>query len=180
MIFGDPYRFAVWVEPVSQWSGSYTNGLFHLIVNGKMYPNDIRTSTLSSDLSEIADSACALVSQPFNGDIFSLPTSKAFNNLYGLAYPEPSESDEYPDQVFDYCVTSSNVSEFGAYFFAVADEKTVRIIGGKTEKLVKDEKEERNVWQKIDSPVIEDVIISKDEMNEIILKIRNYLVTIIK
>lgn len=180
MIFGDPYRFAVWVEPVSQWSGSYTNGLFHLIINGNMYPSDIRTSTLSSDLREISDNDCALVSQPLNRDVFTLSTQEAFSRLFNLAYPESSELDEYPAQVFDYCIKSSNVSDFGACFFAVADEDSVRIIGGKTEQLVKAENDERNVWRKIDNPIIEDVIISKDDMNEIISSIRNFSEKLIK
>jgi len=56
----------------------------------------------------------------------------------------------------------------------------VRIIGGKTEQLVKVENDERNVWRKIDNPIIEDVIISKVDMNEIISSIRNFSEKIIK
>ncbi|MEH4797467.1 immunity 42 family protein [Atlantibacter hermannii] len=178
MIFGDPYRFAIWAEPVLQWSNSYKNGLFYLIINGRMYPDDIRTSTLSSDLIEITGDDCALVSKPVNKEIFALPTLDAFNCLLNLAYPEPSELDEYPDQVFDFCITSPNVSDFGGCFFCVADEKNIRVIGGKTEKLVRDKDNTRNVWQKIEKPVIEDVIIPKDEIEEIISAARNYSMNI--
>lgn len=40
MIFGNPYHFAIWTELVPQWSESYKNGLFHLVINGSLYPDD--------------------------------------------------------------------------------------------------------------------------------------------
>lgn len=117
MIFDNPYHFAIWKEFVPQQSESYKNGLFHFIINGNLYPDDIRTSTLSSDLNEITDNDCALISQPQNNEIFNLPTEIAFKCLFDLTYPESSEKDEYPEQIFDYCITSSNVSSRGGCFF---------------------------------------------------------------
>ncbi|HGJ5875057.1 immunity 42 family protein [Arsenophonus apicola] len=178
MIFGDPHRFAIWVEYVPQWSDSYRNGLFCLIINGNMYPDNIRVSTLSVDLYEIIDNDCALVSQPKNESIFGLSKKDAFNRLFKLVYPEPSEEDEYPEQDFDYCVMSSNVSDSGCCFFVVADEYLVRIIGGKTEQLV--ESEDGNYWEHIEQPIIEDVILSKDEINKIINDVRDYSLTTLK
>lgn len=174
MIFGDPYRFAIWAEYVSQWSDSYKNGLFYLIVNGNLYPADIRTSTLSADLYEITDEDCALVPFPENRDIFTLPTKEAFDTLFNLACPEPSDEDEYPDQVFDYCIKSSNVSSFGGCFFAVANDSSMRIIGGQTEHLIKDEGAEKNTWKYVANPIIEDVILPKDEIKEIIMQVKGY------
>ncbi|WP_239954914.1 immunity 42 family protein [Pantoea sp. Z09] len=174
MIFGDPYRFAIWTDYIPQWSESYENGLFYLLINGNLYPDDIRTSTLSTDLYEITGKDCALVSHPENREIFTLPKKEAFEALLNLAYPEPSEDDEYPEQVFDYCITSSNVSSFGGCFFAVANEGSLRIIGGQTEHLIKDESGEKNVWGCINNPNIEDITISKDEINEIIMQVKEF------
>lgn len=174
MIFGNPYRFAIWADYVPQWSDSYKNGLFHLIVNGNFYPADIRTSTLSADLYEITDEDCALVSFPENREIFTLPTKEAFDSLFNLAYPEPSDEDEYPDQIFDYCIKSSNVSSFGGCFFAVANDSSLRIIGGQTEYLIEDESAEKNIWKCVDNPIIEDVIISKDEIKKIIMQVKEH------
>ncbi|WP_166873345.1 immunity 42 family protein [Enterobacter sp. Ap-1006] len=180
MIFGDPYRFAIWTEYVPQWGGAIKNGLFYLVINGNLYPGDVRTSTLFSDLYEIIANDCALISHPQNKDIFSLPTEDAFKNLFRLAYPEPSEEDEYPEQVFDYCITSPNVSEFGGCFFAVANDVSLRIIGGITEHLVKDESEGRNIWESIAKPLLEDVTISINEINEIMFNVKEYADSLLK
>lgn len=180
MIFGDPHRFAIWIEYIPQWSDAYKNGIFSLIINGNMYPDNINVSTLSADLYEIIDNDCSLVSQPQNKSIFGLPTIEAFNSLFNLAYPEPSEEDEYPEQNFDYCITSSNISDFGACFFAIANEDSVRLIGGKTERLVKNESEDKNYWENIKSPVIEDITLSKNEINKIINEVKEYSKSILK
>lgn len=174
MIFGNPYHFAIWTEIVPQWSESYKNGLFHLVINGNLYPDDIRTSTLASDLYEITDSDCALISQPKNDEVFYLPTEIAFERLFALNYPEPSEQDQYPEQIFDYCITSSNISSRGGCFFAVSNDISLRIIGGTIQHLVKDVSNERNVWEYIEKPLLQDVTISKGELNEIMNNVKKY------
>jgi hypothetical protein len=174
MIFGNPYHFAIWTDFVPGWSELYKNGLFHLIINGKLYPYDIRTSTLSSDLYEITDNDCALISQPQNDEIFYLPTEIAFKRLFDLTYPEPSEQDEYPEQIFDYCITSSNISSCGGCFFAVANDISLRVIGGVIQQLVKDESDEKNVWEYIKKPLLQDITILKHDLNEIMSNVREY------
>lgn len=178
MIFGDPQKFAIWVEYVPQWGDSYKNGLFYLIINSNMYPKNIRVATLSADLYEIIDNGCALITQPQNKHLFELSSVDAFKSLLELAHPESSEADEYPEQNFDYCITSSNISNFGGCFFAIANETSVRVIGAQTECLIWNEKENRNYWEYIEQPIIDDVTISKDEMNNIIKELREYSLSI--
>ncbi|HDS6853826.1 TPA: immunity 42 family protein [Enterobacter cancerogenus] len=174
MIFGDPYRFAIWTEYIPQWGETIKNGLFYLVINGTLYPGDVRTSTLLADLYEVIANDCALISHPQNKEIFSLPTEDAFNRLFYLTYPEPTEEDEYPEQVFDYCITSSNVSAFGGCFFAVANDTSLRIIGGTIQHIIKDESEERNIWEYIAKPLLEDVTISKQEIIKIMSNVKEY------
>lgn len=174
MIFGNPYTFAIWTDYVPQWGESYKNGLFYFIVNGNLYPGDVRTSTLTSDLYEIIDDECALVSLPQNEEIFSLSTNDAFNRLYNMAYPEPSEEDDYPKQIFDYCISPPNISGFGGCFFAVANDTSLRIIGGVTEYLDKDTNEGKNVWRSISQPLIEDVVITRSDINQIMASVKEY------
>lgn len=176
MIFGDPYRFAIWVECIPQWSDSYKNGFFYFFVNGSMYPDEVMTSTLFVDFNDIFDDNNALVSLPHNNEIFNAPVNEAFDTLFKLAYPESTDEDEYPDQIFDFCASSTIINDSGAYFFAVSNEDSVRIIGGKITKLV--DGDNGRVWKDIDSPVIEDVIIKKDEINEIITKLKEYSISL--
>lgn len=172
MIFGDPYRFAIWVELIPQWSDSYKNGFFYYFVNGNMYPDDVRTSTLSVDFFDVIDDENALVSLPRNDKIFNSPTNEAFNSLFKLAYPESTQDDEYPEQIFDFCASPTIINESGAYFFAVSNESSVRIIGGKITRIV--DEGNGNVWRDIDSPLIEDIIIEKGEVSEIIKSLKGY------
>lgn len=180
MIFGDPYRFAIWVEYVPQWGDSYKNGLLYFVINGVLHPGDVRTSTLLSDLNEIIDEKCALIAHPKNEMIFNLTKKDAFNQLYTMAYPKSDEDDEYPEQVFDYSITPPNISEFGGCFFAVANDTSLRIIGGVTERLVKSTNEGENTWEYIPEPSLEDVTISINEINEIINSLREYVDSILR
>lgn len=173
MIFGDPYRFAIWVEYIPQWSDSHKNGIFCFFVNGSMYPDDVRTSTLCVDLYDVIDKNNALVSRPYNDEVFSASKSEAFNTLFQLAYPESTDENEYPDQIFDYCASPTIINDSGAYFFAISNESSVRIIGGKIMQLVELDNG-GNTWENIGSPLIEDVIITKNEINEIITKLKGY------
>jgi len=129
---------------------------------------------LFSDLLEITDNDCALISHPQNEDIFSLSTEHAFKELLNLAYPEPSQEDEYPEQTFDYIITSSNISESGGRFFAIADGKSLRIIGGVTERLVEDRSGNGNRWEYINKPFIEDITLSKKEVDIIMADVKKY------
>lgn len=174
MIFGDPYRFAIWVEYLPQWGEAFKNGLFNLMVNGNLYPNDIRTATLSTDLFEIIDNECALISLPENKDVFDMSVENAFDFLLKLAYPESTEENEYPDQILDYSILSSNISGYGAHFFAVANKNAVRIIGGKTEYLIQESSKKINVWEDIKNPLLEDIILPKDEINKIMNDLKKY------
>ncbi|WP_042820502.1 immunity 42 family protein [Yersinia wautersii] len=172
MIFGDPYRFAIWVECIPQWSDSYKNGFFYFFVNGNMYPDDIRTSTLFIDFYDVLDEKNALISLPCNDEIFNAPTNEAFDSLFKLAYPESTQDDEYPDQVFDFYASSTIINDSGAYFFAVSNESLVRIIGGKITKLV--DRNNEKVWENIDRPLIEDITIPKNEISDIITRLKEY------
>ncbi len=172
MIFGDPYRFAIWIECIPQWSSSYKNGFFYFFVNGNMYPDDIRTSTLDVDINDIMDDNNAFIAFPYNDEIFNLPTNEAFSTLFNLAYPEPMDDNDYPVQEFKYCVSPTIINDSGAYFFAIFNVDSVRIIGGKTMQLI--DNENGRCWAHIDMPQIEDVTIPKHEIREIILNLKKH------
>jgi len=177
MIFGDPYRFAIWVELIPEWSQTHKNGFFYFFVNGSMYPDDIRTSTLSVDFNDVIDERNALISLPYDDCFFKASANEAFQTIFKLAYPEPSQDDEYPEQVFDYFASPTIINDSGAHFFAIANEDSVRIIGGKISNLV--DADDHRVWEDIRDPKIEDVVIHKNELNEILNGLRGYITSIL-
>ena len=175
MIFGDPYRFAVWVEYIPQWSNdSFKNGFFGFFINGNRYPHDARTSTLFVDIDDVLDEHNALNSWPENAEIFALPAKAAFKHLLQLAWPEPTEEDDYPEGVTDYTIPVTIVNESGAYFFAVANPSSVRIIGGTISQLVENKHNGRNEWQDIEHPHLEDITLTKSEMREMIAGLKAF------
>jgi len=50
----------------------------------------------------------------------------------------------------------------------------LRIIGGVTEHLVKDRNEDKNIWEDIDEPLLEDIILPKDEIKKIMIDVIEY------
>ncbi|HAB24693.1 MAG TPA: hypothetical protein DCE30_07910 [Pantoea sp.] len=63
-------------------------------------------------------------------------------------------------------------------FFAVSNKDFVRILGGKVSELV-DCGESRN-WQDIKHPIIEDITLAKNEINEIISSFREYTASLLQ
>lgn len=178
MIFGDPYRFAIWIEHVPQWGESIKNGFFYFFLNGNMYPNDIRTSTLFVDYDDVIDPENALVAMPYDDEIFNASTDKAFECLYKMAYPQPTPENEYPEGICKFNASPTIILESGACFFAVSNNYFVRILGGKVSELV-DYGERRN-WQDIKHPAIEDITLEKNEINKIISSFREYTTCLLK
>nr|WP_237164976.1 Imm42 family immunity protein [Pantoea agglomerans] len=137
-----------------------------------MYPEDIRTSTLSVDIYDVIDEKNALISFPCNDEIFKSTTIEAFNALFKLTYPESTQDDEYPEQVFDFCASPTIINDSGACFFAIANESSVRIIGGKITELVNGDNV--RTWVDIEQPNLEDITIPKKEISEIIASLKKY------
>ena len=57
MLIGNPDKFAFLLERVPEWcSGPFVNGLLYVFMAGEQYPKEVRTTTLSDDLSFLMDS----------------------------------------------------------------------------------------------------------------------------
>ncbi|OON41706.1 hypothetical protein BTJ39_00625 [Izhakiella australiensis] len=178
MIFGDPYRFAIWIEHVPQWGDSIKNGFFYFFLNGSMYPGDIRTSTLFVDYDDVIDPENALVAMPCDDEIFNASTDKAFESLYKMAYPQPTPENEYPEGICKFNASPTIILESGACFFAVSNKDFVRILGGKVSELV--DCGDRRDWHDIEHLVIEDITIEKIEVNKIISSFREHTASLLQ
>lgn len=176
MIFGDPYEFAVLIEIVPEWSDeTYRNGLFHFIIDGKMFPEEPTNSSLGVDLRAFLKSS-ALVSLPENCEIFNMNKEDAFNLMLGLAYPDYRDDVENPED-FDNCylyeASTPNIQDPGSYFFCVRCNDAVRIIGAKKNRL-QPGPDGGNFWERIPNPEVVEVFMSVDAVKEIVRKVREY------
>ncbi|WP_238923229.1 immunity 42 family protein [Achromobacter ruhlandii] len=176
MIFGNPYEFAVLIEYVPEWSTeTFRYGLFHFMLDGKMFPDELVTSTLDVDLRDFLGYS-ALVSPPENCEIFKMSKEEAFNLMFELAYPDYHDDVENLDgigNIFLYKASTVNIEDFRSHVFCVACNDTVRIIGAKMARLLPGP-DDRNFWERIPNPEVVEVFVSVDAVKEIVRKVREY------
>ncbi|PQQ22532.1 hypothetical protein CE143_06825 [Photorhabdus luminescens] len=180
MIFGDPYRFAVLIQHLPEWSDdTYKNGLFHFCIDGFFFPEEIRTSTLWVDVFSLKDNTNALFSFQENKALFEKGTKDAFNFMLGMISPELIGQDEPEnfEQSYQYQASTENINDAGFVVFAVSHGDMVRILGAKYSELKQDE-HGNGFWETITNPDIREAILYKSEVNEIISKAFEYYSTI--
>lgn len=91
------------------------NGLFHFILDGKMFPEELENSSLGVDLLDFLEGS-ALVSLPENCEIINMSKEDAFNLMLGLAYPD------YRDDIDD-------PNDFDNFYFYKASTKILKALG---------------------------------------------------
>ncbi|MDF7671052.1 immunity 42 family protein [Orbaceae bacterium ESL0721] len=177
MIFGNPSTFAILIEEIPLWNPDNTtfhNGLFHYILNEEIYPEKLGIATLSIDINMLLDPSNALVSQPEESYYFSLPADEAFKKIYDLTYPESTVENEYPEQIFSYKADTVNITDAGIQTFALANSSKVRILAARTCKLTKNPKNGYYQWQDLKQIRVNEVILSRIELNLILENIKKY------
>lgn len=176
MIFGNPYEFAVLIEYVPEWSNETDRyGLFHFMLDGKMFPEALTTSTLDVDIFFFLNHN-ALVSLPENCEIFNMSKEDAFNLMLGLAYPDYRDDIDDPndfDNFYLYKASTPNIEDPGSYVFCVTCGDIARIIGAKKNRLQLGLDGE-NFWDRIPNPEVVEVFMSVDAVKEIVRKVREY------
>ena len=128
MLFGTPDKFAFLIERVPEWeSSSFINGIMYVYLNGKMYPDTLRTTTLNVDLHYLFNSTMPDFKPKVNADLYRLSTSDLFEKLCEITFPD----DYNIDNDYSYQIPLNEIQDSGYYFFAVAFENKIRILVGK-------------------------------------------------
>lgn len=129
MIFGNPEKFAFLIEKVPEWcNGSFVNGLLYVHVNGEIFPKELRTTTLSSDLRGLPN--YAFVKPPLDERLYSLSDVALFEELRKLRYPAYFGEDEEADDDYRFDIELRELSDCGYHIFALTNGEQVRIIVG--------------------------------------------------
>lgn len=159
MIIGNPDCFAVIVDVVECWNvdRTFQNGILFLAVDGEIFPKEIQSATLSYEFHELIDS---LKNIPVNEEIFSLPTQKAYTELYNLVYPE----DWNIDNDYRYMLSTPSLYDNDYLVFAVSNGEKVRILSAKPDYC-----KEEDVY--IFEGEITETFVDISEMNDIINKL---------
>ena len=127
MIIGDPYKFGFLIERVSDWEyPPFVNGLMFLYLNGKAYPEELRTTTFSTELPELLDEASPLVKPKENKKLFYLDSDERFEQLAALTYPENIDK----ENDLSYLVPFHEINDSGHAVFVLTDGENVLITAG--------------------------------------------------
>ena len=94
MIFGDPFKFAFFIDEVPEWSSSdFDNGFFAISVDGILYPPDIRCFTLNVILHQIFSDISPFITLPESEMLFNDCSEIAFEKLQNITFPENLDVD---------------------------------------------------------------------------------------
>lgn len=127
MLIGDPDKFAFLIEKVPSWSaGGFVNGLLYVYVNGEMFPKELRTATLSTDLFMLR--GFAFEDLPTDGRLYALSDDELFGELRRLRYPEYFTDNKNEEYRFD--LDLPELGDCGYDIFAVSGGENVRILIG--------------------------------------------------
>lgn len=128
MIIGDPYKFAVIVQVINEWSETWMNGVFMLTINGKIIPDGIFTSSLECDCKEMDDNLNRMLScLPVNMEFYELDSREAFIRMYNLACPNNIDI----DNDYRFKVSTSGFEDNDYWVFAVSNGSDIRFIASK-------------------------------------------------
>lgn len=128
MLIGNPDKFSFLFEPVPEWSsGGFVNGLLYIYVNGRQFPETLRTTTLSDDLFYLTDSLPFNKPQ-MNTDLFLLEKRELFTNLCKITFPDLEDGIEND---YSYELPLVELQDAGYHFFMIASEDKLRILAGR-------------------------------------------------
>lgn len=162
MILGNPDKFAIIMEVVSEWNmdQSFNNGILIFAVDGNMYPkNEIVNATLNSELPYLK---YQMRNVGIDERLFKLSKDKAFGEIYRLRSPEDIDIDS--DYLYD--ISPLSFSDDNCLIFAVSNGAEIRILAASELKYIKAESR-----YNLDNIEIDETYISVAEFNEILSKL---------
>lgn len=160
MIFGDPFRFAILIQRIPEWSNAdFNHGLFHFLIDGEFLPSDARASTLWVDVYSLLSDTNALFSLRENKALFELEAAEAFKKIHAMTDPE-------------FQAATENIADAGYSVFAVSSGENVRVLGARHGVLRQNG--DRPVWVELADYDVKEAILSKNEIKEILTRVARY------
>lgn len=162
MVLGNPYKFAVLIDPIKSWNtdDTFCNGLLFLSVNGNIYPKEIETATLSYEIELLKHNLNNLTTDKW---LYDLPPQQAFVEIYNITFPENIDIEN--DYRFD--ISPTTLSDNNYFIFAVRNDSNVRILASKLDY------ELANSRHKLQEISVNESIISVAELKEITSSLDN-------
>lgn len=123
MIIGDPYKFAILSGVINEWNidDTFCNGVLLFCVNGDIYPKEVVTATLRCEIEYLKQKLRSLT---IDKRLYALPPQQAFAEIYGITFPEDTDSDN--EDCFD--ITPASLSDHNCFVFAVCNGVNIRVL----------------------------------------------------
>lgn len=176
MVFGDPNKFAILMELIPYWTrdGSYKNGLFHFIIDGKIFPTWSNGATHRGDIHFLADDS-ALFLTPENKQLFSADKRKVFTELMNGILPYPLNADktalERVEKEQSFQASAYNLEADSCFVFAIGHKENIRLLAAKKAYLYGDDSD-GGQGKNYDRPDIEEIILPKTEVRQIVKEVK--------
>ena len=120
MVAGNPDKIAFIFEKVSDWSiCGCTNGIMQLYMNGRQYPNELRTAAVDGEINSILSDRSPLVSMPENESLFNMPPQIIAGQMCIIAFENGDYSFQIPLQ---------ELEDAGYYLFMVCSDICTKFI----------------------------------------------------
>lgn len=138
-VFGDPNNFALIAASVRSWNDEpgAGNGIFHFVVDGRVFPRRARVSALSADIGSLSKGN-ALVDLPENSKLHDFAADEAFRFLLNGMLPYIlMDEDEIPDDFqtdYTYQASTGNLEDENCFAFAVREGHRVRVLAAEIEQ----------------------------------------------
>jgi hypothetical protein len=126
MLFGNPHKFAVWLDRVESWSThGFDNGCIAFFLRGALFCS--QNATLNIDLYSLSKLPC-LTTSVEDDRVFHMPLVEAYSELCERALP-PSDSDAEKSD-YTHLVSARCLLDEGHNVFLVESGSLARLIYG--------------------------------------------------
>ena len=108
MIFGNPYKFAIWIEEIDEWSSeNFSEGIFTFFVNGDMIPQELpNISTFLPNSLRSIQHFISIIDDLECPNLFNLDYCNAYIFLNdAVHYRNMKLSEEESYSYWKYCIT---------------------------------------------------------------------------
>ena len=123
MLLGNPYKFAFLIERIPNWEkDSWKNGIMFVMINGDIYPKNVRTTTFNSEIPEILDSDSSFINPIIDKELYEK------SDLQIIEFIDDEEKNCHR-----YFIPFHEINDSGYRLYIISDSCNVKILVCKLE-----------------------------------------------
>ena len=129
MVIGESeyYDFGFIIERIPEWEDeSFLNGIMFLMIHGKIYPKNARTTSFNCELPDLLDERSAMMSPVIDEELFRLDSETLFEKLADITYSKDR------DALYDmrFLIPFHEINDSGYCVFIISNGDEIRLLVG--------------------------------------------------